>query len=467
MFAVVDIETTGGSLSQGSRITEVAVVIHNGKTIEHRFSTLINPETEIPSFIIGLTGITNELVENAPCFNEIAWQLFQLLNDKVFVAHNASFDFSFIKSEFKRCGIEFNAEVICTCSLSRKFFPGFGSYSLGNLTKNLGILLEGHHRALNDAIAASEILEKIVAEKGLEHTLLHRSVPIKNTEIPHELINKLPETPGVYFFTDNNNEILYIGKAKNIKKRVTSHFRNNNSKSKKIKALMHDISFMDTGCELLACLLEIEYIKEYQPFFNRAVKSEKNFGVYINDFINELSSFSIHEISKTELQPIRFFGTRKAADDFLSHMTAKFNLCRCLNNLENYNDNCFYKQIKQCNGTELDYHEKANYNNRFKDACIEMGEGWHDAAIAYPLADGKECTYVFRHQGVIGYCFGKQSSVFNINQIKGVTYLKNHLESQSIFNSFLKKPSAKKLKIIYNDNRDVTIKEKLKKEHGK
>ena len=163
MFAVVDIETTGGSLTQGSRITEVAVVIHNGNTIEHRFSTLINPETDIPSFIIGLTGITNELVENAPCFKEIAEQLFQLLDGKIFVAHNASFDFSFIKSEFKRCGIDFNAEVICTCSLSRKIFPGFGSYSLGNLTKNLGIILEGHHRAMNDAVAASEILEKLVS----------------------------------------------------------------------------------------------------------------------------------------------------------------------------------------------------------------------------------------------------------------------------------------------------------------
>lgn len=275
MFAVVDIETTGGSLKQGSRITEVAVVIHNGTTIEHRFSTLINPETDIPSFIIGLTGITNELVENAPCFKEIAGQLLQLLDGKIFVAHNASFDFSFIKAEFKRCGIDFNAEVLCTCSLSRKFFPGFGSYSLGNLTKNLGIVLEGHHRAMNDAIAASEILEKLVSERGLEHTLLHRSVPIKNTEIPYELINKLPEVPGIYFFTDSNHEILYIGKAKNIKKRVTTHFRNNNSKSKKIKALLQDICYMNTGCELLACLLEIQYIKEYQPFFNRAGKSEK------------------------------------------------------------------------------------------------------------------------------------------------------------------------------------------------
>jgi len=460
MFAVVDIETTGGSLTQGSRITEVAVVIHNGNTIEHRFSTLINPETDIPSFIIGLTGITNELVENAPCFKEIAEQLFQLLDGKIFVAHNASFDFSFIKSEFKRCGIDFNAEVICTCSLSRKIFPGFGSYSLGNLTKNLGIILEGHHRAMNDAVAASEILEKLVSEKGLEHTLLHRSVPIKNTEIPHELISKLPETPGIYFFTDSNHEILYIGKAKNIKKRVTAHFRNNNSKSKKIKALLHDISYMNTGCELLACLLEIEYIKEYQPFFNRAGKSEKNFGVYKNDILNGLSKFFIHDISKTNSSPLRYFGSRKAADEFLSHITEKYSLCRCINSLESYSDNCFYKQIKQCNGIELVNNEKANYNNRFNDACLEVGDGWHDAALVYPIAGSEEWVYVFRHQGAIGYYFGKKATTFNINLIKGVTHLKNHLESQSIFNSFLKKPSAKKIKIISGEIREVEIEKK-------
>ncbi|MCC7514039.1 MAG: GIY-YIG nuclease family protein [Bacteroidia bacterium] len=453
MFAVVDIETTGGSLKQGSRITEVAVVIHNGTTIEHRFSTLINPETDIPSFIIGLTGITNELVENAPCFKEIAGQLLQLLDGKIFVAHNASFDFSFIKAEFKRCGIDFNAEVLCTCSLSRKFFPGFGSYSLGNLTKNLGIVLEGHHRAMNDAIAASEILEKLVSERGLEHTLLHRSVPIKNTEIPYELINKLPEVPGIYFFTDSNHEILYIGKAKNIKKRVTTHFRNNNSKSKKIKALLHDICYMNTGCELLACLLEIQYIKEYQPFFNRAGKSEKNFGVYIIANLNGLLGFTIDDIEKTSLKPLRYFGSRKAADEFLSHITAKYNLCRCINNLENYSENCFYKQIKQCNGTDLDSHEKDNYNNRFNDAYFEVvDDGLHDAALAYPMADNDEWVYVFRQNGSIGYYFGKKATTFNTNQIISVTFLKNHLESHRIFNSFLKKPSARRIKIVSDES---------------
>jgi len=225
LFAVVDVETTGGSLQGGSRVTEIAIVIHNGTSIIDTYSSLVNPGIPIPAFISNLTGITDEMVASAPPFHEIADTLYSIFQDKIFVAHNVSFDFSHIKSEFSRCGIKYEAEKMCTCKLGRKVLPGFGSYSLKALSRNLGISLKNHHRALSDATAASAILERLVAEVGIE-TIRNYSIPEeKEVDIPYHLIENLPEKHGVYFFHDKNGNLLYVGKANNIRKRVVSHLK--------------------------------------------------------------------------------------------------------------------------------------------------------------------------------------------------------------------------------------------------
>jgi len=161
MFAIIDIETTGASYKYG-KITEIAVVIHNGTEITDTFSTLIDPEMDIPYFITRLTGITNEMVAGAPKFYEIAKKIVEITAGRTFVAHNASFDYKFIQEEFRRLGYDYQRKVLCTVKLSRRYFPGYPTYSLGNLCQNLGIRIENRHRATGDALATAEVFSRIL-----------------------------------------------------------------------------------------------------------------------------------------------------------------------------------------------------------------------------------------------------------------------------------------------------------------
>ena len=167
LYAIIDIETTGQS-AQNGKITEVAIFIHNGYEVTDSFSSLINPECYIPGFITNLTGIDNEMVRTAPKFYELARRIVEITEDMVFVAHNVSFDYRFIQEEFKRLGYDYQRETMCTVRMGRKFLPGHKSYSLGRICDELGITIEGRHRAAGDALATVKLFEVILAKKALK-----------------------------------------------------------------------------------------------------------------------------------------------------------------------------------------------------------------------------------------------------------------------------------------------------------
>jgi DNA polymerase-3 subunit epsilon len=169
LYAIIDIETTGQSADKG-RVTEIAIFIHNGFTITDSFSSLINPECFIPGFITSLTGIDNEMVRTAPRFYEIAKQIVEMTHDKVFVAHNVGFDYKFIQKEFKRLGYDYERKTMCTVRMGRKYLPGYKSYSLGRLCDELGIKINGRHRAAGDALATVKLFEMILARKALKES---------------------------------------------------------------------------------------------------------------------------------------------------------------------------------------------------------------------------------------------------------------------------------------------------------
>ncbi len=190
-FAVVDIETTG-STPQSAGITEIAIVIHNGVEVTGKFVTLINPRHKIPPFIVNMTGISDEMVAGAPLFEEVAPQIFNLLNGRVFVAHNVSFDYSFVHYLLGRSGFQWSAPKLCTIKLSRRVFPGLVKYGLGSLTRDLGIKIEGRHRAWGDAAATAQVLTMAIEKEGMQpiHNLLAKKEPRKkivpHTEIPND-----------------------------------------------------------------------------------------------------------------------------------------------------------------------------------------------------------------------------------------------------------------------------------------
>ena len=232
MYAIVDIETTGGHAAANG-ITEIEIHVHDGERIIQHFTTLINPERSVPSFITALTGISNAMLASAPLFSEVAEKIHELLSDNIFVAHNVNFDHSFVYHHLKLHGYELNVKKLCTVRLSRKTFPGFPSYSLGKLCRHMNINIDGRHRADGDAKATVQLFNKILSEGGKEHIdkMLKRTsseqwLPVN---LEKQKIQALPPTPGVYYFHDRKGKIIYVGKGIHIRKRVSSHFTHNDT----------------------------------------------------------------------------------------------------------------------------------------------------------------------------------------------------------------------------------------------
>ena len=247
-FAIVDIETTGGNAIR-DKITEIAIYLHDGNKIVDEFSSLINPECTIPPFISRLTGISDEMVENAPRFFEVAKQIVRITDGAVFVAHNVLFDYGFIRQSFKSLGFNYSRDYLCTVRLSRKVLPGFKSYSLGNLCNNLNINIENRHRANGDALATVKLFELIISknesENGFEDFIKNDFLNLRFPPgFDRTILDKLPENHGVYYLHDESGKIIYIGKSNSIKQRILSHFRNKQSrKALELRNSISDISF--------------------------------------------------------------------------------------------------------------------------------------------------------------------------------------------------------------------------------
>lgn len=286
MYCIVDIETTGGSASS-SGITEVSIYRHDGKEITGHFTTLINPGHHIPSHITSLTGISNAMVASAPVFEEVAEKIYDLLSENIFIAHNVNFDFSFLKHQLHRSGYNLVVKKLCTVRLSRKTFAGLPSYSLGNLCRSLRIPVENRHRADGDAKATVLLFEKILLANGQVHIdeMLKKSsgeqwLPM---QLDKKTIDRLPLTAGVYYFHDSKGKVIYVGKAINIRKRVSSHFTHNDAALRRqhFLRLIADITFKECTNELHALVLESTEIKRLWPKYNYSQKEPlQKFGLY-------------------------------------------------------------------------------------------------------------------------------------------------------------------------------------------
>ena len=369
MYAILDIETTGGS-PKTEKITEIAIFFHDGKKVVDEWSTLINPEKPIPYFITGLTGITNEMVADAPRFYEVAKEIVERTENQTIVGHNVKFDYSFIKSEFKRLGFEFDRQTLCTVKLSRKIFPGHKSYSLGKLCKDLGIEIHDRHRAAGDALATVKLFEMLQdREGGLGDELLsepsgrYRNL---NEHLTIEDIQKLPEACGTYYFFDDTRQLLYIGKSKNIKHRVLSHLGNTSTKrAMELKQRIHSIGYELTGSELIALLKESKEIKEQKPRYNRAQKRTSSYwGLYPGKDEYGYITFALKKISETPHDPVTCFNNKKEAREALTKMVGKHWLCQKLSGLYQTDGACFHHSIRQCNGACIQAEAVAAYNKR-------------------------------------------------------------------------------------------------------
>ena len=377
MYAIVDIETTGGYAANNA-ITEVAIVLHDGNREVKRYETLVNPAMTIPRYVQALTGINDDMVADAPYFNEIAPFVHEWLKDAVFIAHNVNFDYSFLKHQLKACGLDLDSKKLCTIRLSRKVFPGAPSYSLGNICQHLGISIPNRHRAGGDADATVCLFEKILQAGGLEH--IRGMLKINSKEqylpvnLPAEQLARLPETPGVYYFHDQKGKVIYVGKASNVRRRVHSHFSNNKPGRQKQEFLrnIYSISHETTGTELMAYLLECIEIKRLWPAYNRSLKRfEPTYGLYVYEDRNGYSRLIV-ERTKKQLLPIYTFSLLIEGHNLLRKLVREWHLCPKLCFIQTGGDPCEGIREHSCFGACEQKEPVAEYNNRVEEAITAL-----------------------------------------------------------------------------------------------
>jgi len=440
MYAIVDIETTG-SYASANGITEVAIYVFDGKQIVDKFETLINPGQPIPRYIQSFTGITDEMVANAPDFEKVAEKIFCLLNENVFIAHNVNFDYSFLKSHLLRAGHDLRAKKLCTVRLSRKIFPGFSSYSLGNLCRFLEININNRHRAGGDAEATVKVFGKLLENdkedfigKSLLRNSKEQSLP---PNVPKQHFEVLPTTPGVYYFHDAKGKIIYVGKAINIRNRVNSHFSNNSESRQKQNFIthIHSISYKSCATELMACILESVEIKKYWPKFNYSQKHwEDIFGIYTYEDRNGYLRLAI-EKNKKQLKPVHTFHNLSEGYSWLRTVIEQYGLCAKLCFLEKADGACTGTTNQSCKGACIKQESKAAYNKRVKKAIAEMSDETSYAIIDRGLEE-KELSCILVDNGKffgMGY-LPSEYELANIEEIKayltsyrGNNYIRNLL----------------------------------------
>ncbi|MGJ1269521.1 exonuclease domain-containing protein [Sphingobacterium spiritivorum] len=303
-YAIVDIETTGGNASH-SRITEICIIIHDGLNIIDRWETLVNPQKDIPTPIFALTGINNEMVAHAPIFDDISEKILEMLQDRIFVAHNVNFDYSFVRHELELSGFKWTARKLCTVRTARKIKPGLLSYSLGNLCRSLDIPLIKAHRAGGDADATAILFSRLLLwdEDGHIPKMISRNSHDQNLppNLPPSDFEQLPEKSGVYYFYDRTKKVVYVGKAKNLKKRVAQHFSGHKITPQRQNFMrdIYSISYELCATEFMALLLECCEIKKLWPIHNKALKRfEPKFGLYHYEARNGYQYLAIGKLTK-------------------------------------------------------------------------------------------------------------------------------------------------------------------------
>ncbi len=402
MYAIVDVETTGIS-AKTEKITEIAIIIHDGEKEIERFQTLVNPEKNIPYRITQLTGINNQMVATAPKFFEIAKKIIRLTEGKTLVGHNVAFDYNFLKAEFGEFNYDFQRKTLCTVKMSRKAFPGLPSYSLPRLTQQLGIPHNQKHRAEGDCDATTRVFE--AATQQLPELLETPSQKLPKA-LGEEQINTIPDTTGVYYFLDSSTKIIYIGKSVHLRQRIRTHL-NNHSTQKSVEMIdnIANVKYIETGSELIALLLESEEIKKYRPIYNRAqLRSVFSYALYLEQDQNGYFDLTIGKIESMR-PPLTTFSSLREAKDYAAYLVETYDLCLNHCSLGYGAGACFNYQVHKCAGACCGKESPEDYNHKVRKAVDRMRYKHSDFFLIEPGRNEEEYGLVEVKTGAY-YGFG-------------------------------------------------------------
>ncbi|MDR7131911.1 DNA polymerase-3 subunit epsilon [Algoriphagus sp. 4150] len=402
-FAIVDIETTGGAPKYGG-ITEIAVLIHDGESIVREYQTLLNPEQAIPTYITGLTGIDNFMVRHKPTFSDIQEDLWELLDGRVFVAHNVSFDYGFLREAFLKVGKELKTPKLCTVRLSRKVYPGMGSYSLGRLCESQKIQIEARHRAMGDAKATAILFDRMIKS---DYQIINQSLK-KNTgeaflppNFPHSKFREIPTACGVYYMLDERSKVIYVGKAINIRERFKNHFSGEllPNLKQKLKTEVFDLKWELTGSEFMALLFETLEIKRLWPKYNSALKRPKRLlGLFHYEDNSGYGRFQVAKITKF-FKPVESFFSMEEANSFLKTGIETYGLCPKLCGLRKVN--CDPEEDLSCNGACSSTEPPKEYNKRVTEFMEKIRESQKEILIKLDGRNPNETAYCMFESGML------------------------------------------------------------------
>jgi DNA polymerase-3 subunit epsilon len=357
-LAIVDLETTGANASW-DRITEIAVIEVDDGEVSGEWSTLVNPETPIPPAIQALTGITNDMVESAPTFAMLAPDLHERLAGRVVVAHNARFDYGFLRQEFERSGIPYSARTLCTVKLSRRLYPGHARHNLDSLIARHGLACSARHRALGDADAVWQFLRVAAAEHGADVLALAARQVAKQPSLPPHIeraaIDAIPDAPGVYLFYGESDAPLYVGKSIAMRTRVLAHFADDlrSAREMQLGREVRRIDWQRTAGELGALLREAELVKELTPVYNRRLRRASD----LCGFVRAGASLRLAQADEIDADAVPHvygvFRSKRAALAALRGLADEHGLCLQALGLERAQSRrgaCFRHQIGRCAG---------------------------------------------------------------------------------------------------------------------
>lgn len=449
-YAIVDIETSGGS-PVGGGITEIAVLIHDGNSIIREYETLINPGHAIPTHITGLTGIDNFMVRNSPKFHQIFDELEELLEGRIFVAHNVNFDFSFIREAFLKLGKDFKPEKLCTVKLSRKAFPGLGSYSLGRLCENLEIKIEARHRAMGDAKATAILFDRILKQSPqIIFGLLKKNAG--ESFLPPNFLStrfrEIPESCGVYYMVNEKRKIIYVGKAINIKERFKNHFSGLvlPELKQKLKTEVVDLKWQETGTEFLALLIESLEIKRLWPKYNFALKNPKTmFGLF---HYQDGLGYSRLQLAKVTplLKPLEIFFSSDEANSFLKMGIEQYQLCGRLCGLRKVN--CSQIQDSNCLGACKSIESPDVYNVRVGLLLDKISTSQKSLKITIPGKNKSEIVICVFERGILTrYGFFPKEEINNI-KIEMIDLVRIVPETSYILRKFIHQFGPEQIQIL-------------------
>ena len=357
-LAIVDLETTGAHPAH-DRVTEIAVLEVDGGEVAAEWSTLVNPQTPIPAAIQALTGITNAMVAGAPSFAQLAGELHERLEGRVFVAHNARFDYGFLRHEFERAGLRFQARTLCTVKLSRRLYPQHARHNLDSVMARHGLACDARHRALGDAQVVWRFLQAAAAEHGIERVATAARQLARQTTLPpcidRAVIDAIPEAPGVYLFHGAGGAPLYVGKSLVLRSRVLQHFSDDvrSSREMRLAREVRTIEWQRTAGELGALLREAELVKALRPVFNRQLRRPRELCGFALEGEN-LTLVAAGDLAAEQICRLHgLFRSRRAALEALRGLADEHALCLQALGFEpaaRSQGACLRHQIRRCAG---------------------------------------------------------------------------------------------------------------------